>query len=172
MAKIDRLVGADKQGGRMADHTETEPVEREDIELLISVARRLDRTSAMLLSGLETPLTFRQYRTLSRIMGGYSTLRELAARANLSIPSVSENIDGLAKRGLVETRPSQQDRRAITLHITPAGEAAHDAGERVLHEFIESLIAGFSPAQRAEFSKMLGAVYEAATDYLDGQLAD
>ena len=147
-------------------------VATDDIEQLVSVSARINRTSAVLLSSLDVPLTFRQYRTLTRVMSGFSTLRQLAIRGNLSIPSVSENIDGLVKRGLMETRPSREDRRAITLHITPAGEAAVAAGERVLHDFIESLIAGFTPKQRGDLSELLAGIYDAATDYFSKHLAD
>ena len=141
-----------------------------DVEVLVSVAARLNRVSAMVLSSLEVPLTFRQYRTLTRVMSGLSTLRQLAGRANLSIPTVSENVDGLVKRGLMETRASEVDRRAITLHITPAGVAATAAATARLHQFVEYTLAGFDTDGRRELTIALQAVYDAATSFIVDEL--
>ena len=142
----------------------------DDVDVLVTVAARLNRVSAILLSGLEVPLTFRQYRTLTRVTSGLNTLRQLASRANLSIPTVSENIDGLVKRGLMETRPSEVDRRAITLHITPAGAAAAEAATLRLHDFVEFTLAGFTPDRRGELTQALQAVYDAATHFITDEL--
>jgi DNA-binding MarR family transcriptional regulator len=137
----------------------------DDVELLISVAARLNRTSAVLLASLEVPLTFRQYRTLRRVAGGYTSLGQLARRGNLSLPTVSESVDGLVKRGLIRTAQSEADRRAIVLHATDAGRAAAEAGHRALSELVGSLLDGFSAEQRSWLQKHLEQIYEAATVY-------
>ncbi|NYE19270.1 MarR family winged helix-turn-helix transcriptional regulator [Microbacterium immunditiarum] len=137
----------------------------EDHELLISVAARLNRTSQMLLASLPVPLTFRQYRTLSRVIGGYTSLSQLAKRGNLSLPTVSENVDGLVKRGLMTTTASESDRRAIVLHATDAGREAAAAGQAVLKEFTKALLAELAPDRRADLQDSLRVVYEAATTY-------
>lgn len=145
----------------------TLPVDQidDDVELLISVAARLNRTSSILLAYLDVPLTFRQYRTLRRIAGGYTSLGQLARRGNLSLPTVSENIDGLVKRGLVRTEQSETDRRAIVLHATDAGRAAAEAGHRALSDLVGSLLNGFTTAQRASLQDALQEIYDSATIY-------
>lgn len=142
----------------------------DDLELLVSVAARLNRTSAMLLSSLEVPLTFRQYRTLTRVAGGYTSLRQLASRGNLSLPTVSENVDGLVKRGLMTTTPSEADRRAIILHVTDDGRAAANAGRRVIMDLVGSLLADFSLERRAALQTSLQDIYESTTIYFNSHL--
>jgi len=139
----------------------------EDQELLISVAARLHRTSAVLLAALPVPLTFRQYRTLTRVAGGYSSLGQLAKRGNLSLPTVSENVDGLVKRGLMATRPSDTDRRAIVLEVTDAGLEAADAGRVVLKDLLETLLGAVDAGVRDDLQQALHVIYESATMYFN-----
>ncbi|MHA6696094.1 MarR family winged helix-turn-helix transcriptional regulator [Homoserinimonas sp. A520] len=141
-----------------------------DEELLVTVAARLRRLNTIVLGNLATPLTFRQYRTLTRVMGGYTSLGQLAVRANLTLPTVSETVDGLARRGLMETRPSEVDRRAIVLSVTEAGAVAAAAGDVALREVIETLTLGLSEDKRAELTDSLRIVYEAATAYFTEHL--
>ena len=141
-----------------------------DQELLIAIAARLRRLNTNVLASLEIPLTFRQYRTLARVAGGYTSLGQLAARANLTLPTVSETVDGLVRRGLMETRPSDLDRRAIILRVTTAGAAAATAGDLVLREVTETLTLDLSDDKRAQLTELLQIVYEAATRYFTENL--
>jgi DNA-binding MarR family transcriptional regulator len=137
----------------------------DDYELLVSVAARLNRTSAMLLASLPVPLTFRQYRTLSRVIGGYTSLGQLAKRGNLSLPTVSENVDGLVKRGLMTTTQSESDRRAIVLQVTDAGREAAAAGQAAMSDLVGALLSELEPDRRADLQASLQVVYESATRY-------
>jgi DNA-binding MarR family transcriptional regulator len=124
-----------------------------------------------LLASLDVPLTFRQYRTLTRVIGGYTSLSQLAKRGNLSLPTVSENVDGLVKRGLMRTQQSETDRRAIVLNVTDAGRHAAEAGQRALGDLVSSLLMDFSPDRRAQLQESLQAVYDSATIYFSENLA-
>lgn len=141
-----------------------------DQELLVAVAARLRRLNTIVLGNLDTPLTFRQYRTLARVVGGYTSLGQLTVRANLTLPTVSETVDGLARRGLMETRPSEVDRRAIVLSVTEAGAVAAAAGDVALREVIETLTRDLSEVKRAELTHSLRVLYEAATTYFTENL--
>ena len=48
---------------------------------------------------------------------------DLAARHRLAANTVSTLVQQLVTAGLVERRPSVQDRRAVTLSLTPAGKS-------------------------------------------------
>ena len=95
-----------------------------DQELLIALSARLRRLNTIILGRLEVSLTYRQYRTLARVASGFTSMGQLAAQANLTLPTVSEAVDGLVHRGLMETRPNEVDHRAIILRVTDAGAAA------------------------------------------------
>jgi DNA-binding MarR family transcriptional regulator len=141
-----------------------------DQELLVTVAARLRRLNTIVLGNLDVPLTFRQYRTLTRVLGGYTSLRQLAVRANLTLPTVSETVDGLARRGLMATRPSEVDRRAIVLSVTEAGATATAAGDVALREVIETLTRELSHDKRTELTDSLRVLYAAATRYFTDHL--
>ncbi len=59
-------------------------------------------------------------------------LSELAARAQLSLPTVSELVTELERRGYLERRPDPSDGRARLIYPTARGrELLDDAGDRV-----------------------------------------
>ena len=134
-------------------------------QLLVAVAARLSRLHAKVLRNLDIPLTFRQHRTLNRVLGGCTSLSQLAALANLTIPTVSEGVDGLVRRGLMETHTSPTDRRAIVLGVTEAGGAAAAAGDLVLRKVAVTVASDLSECQHALFTESLQIVYEGATTY-------
>ncbi|BDZ45053.1 MarR family winged helix-turn-helix transcriptional regulator [Naasia aerilata] len=122
------------------DTAAADKVDTDILELLLAVPARLSRLHNAILGSLDPRLTFRQYRTLSRIAEGFTSLSQLAARGNLTLPTVSENVDGLVRRGLMTTTPSPQDRRAVVLGITDAGRAAVASADAALQDFLGYLI--------------------------------
>ena len=134
-------------------------------QLLVSVAARLTRLHTRLLAKLDTPLTFRQYRSLIRVHAGCSSLTELASFGNLTIPTVSEGVDVLVRRGLLTRVPNREDRRAISLEIPPAGIEAVAAADAVLEDVANDLIRSVSAEGRALLPETLASIFEAATAY-------
>lgn len=134
-------------------------------QLLVGVAARLTRLHSKVLTELEVPLTFRQHRTLVRVRGGVTSLTELASYGNLAIPTVSEGVEVLVRRRLLNRVPSPADRRAIKLQITPAGAEAADAGDEALQQVADVLIGNVSPEGRALLTETLESIYDAATTY-------
>jgi DNA-binding MarR family transcriptional regulator len=137
-----------------------------DHEMLVVVAARLRRLNMIVLGRLDVPLTFRQYRTLGRVVGGCSSLGELTAQAGVTLPTVSETVNGLVRRGLLQTRPSETDRRSVVLYATETGAAAAAAGDAALREVIGALTRELSDGQRAALADSLQIIYDAATEYL------
>ncbi len=110
-----------------------------------SSARALARLGRQLEKALEPiELTLPQFRVLSLLADGSSASSALASRLAVSPPSMTAVIDGLSARGLVERRPDPDDRRRLTLLLTPAGrktlraaEAAVDARLVEVGRFLE-----------------------------------
>jgi MarR family transcriptional regulator, organic hydroperoxide resistance regulator len=142
-----------------------------DQELLVVVAARLRRLNMIVLGALDASLTFGQYRTLGRIAGGASSLSELTAQAGVTLPTMSETVNGLVRRGLLETRQNESDHRSVVLYVTEAGVAAAAAGDAALRETIGTLTGELSNDQRAALADSLQIVYDAATEYLTDHLA-
>lgn len=137
-----------------------------DQEMLVVVAARLRRLNMIVLGRLKVPLTFRQYRTLGRVVGGCTSLGELTAQAGVTLPTVSETVNGLVRRGLIETRPSETDRRSVLVYPTEPGAAALAAGDAALRGVIGALTQELSEGQRAALADSLQVIYDAATEYL------
>lgn len=142
-----------------------------DQEMLVVVAARLRRLNMIVLGRLKVSLTFRQYRTLGRVIGGCTSLSELSAQAGVTLPTMSETVNGLVRRGLIETRTNEADHRSVVLYATEAGIAAAAAGDAALHETIGTLTRELSDGQRAALADSLHVIYEAATDYLTDRSA-
>jgi MarR family transcriptional regulator for hemolysin len=61
-------------------------------------------------------------------------------------PSFVRILDQLCAAGLVERREDQEDRRAKTLHLTPAGASLAGRIETLLHSIRGDILAGASEA--------------------------
>ena len=141
-----------------------------DQELLVVMAARLRRLNMVVLGNLEISLTFRQYRTLGRVAGGCTSLTQLTSQAGVTLPTASETVNGLVRRGLMETRQDRGDRRALVLGITAAGASALAAADSALREVADALTRDFSGQKRAELTDSLRVLYEAATTYFTEHL--
>lgn len=90
---------------------------------LLRLGARLYRLQVETLESLRTPLTVRQYRILERVDAGVASPGELAERARRRPPTISRSVDSLVRQGLLDRRPSEVDRRAVSLTLTPEGSA-------------------------------------------------
>lgn len=132
--------------------------------LLVSVSARLSRLYGRVLGQLDTPLTFRQHRLLRRVAEGSSTLAALAAFGNLTVPTVSESVEVLVRRGLLNRKENPQNRRSIVLSLTPEGLDAKLAGDEALRAASDRLLHALSEERRQLLHDSLASVYDAATE--------
>lgn len=94
---------------------------REVLEVVPSVMRFIRAEMRSRRADLSVP-QFRSLLYIGRHDG--CPLHELAGHLGLTAPSASKLIDILERRSLVKRRPSTEDRRRLTLALTPAGEKA------------------------------------------------
>jgi long-chain acyl-CoA synthetase len=95
-----------------------------------SPARVLARLARIVESSLgDADLSLPQYRLLAFLSQGDWAASALADRLDVSRPSVTSLVDGLVKRGLVERRPSTDDRRRVDHVLTDAGRSALEAAD-------------------------------------------
>ncbi|MPY72403.1 MAG: winged helix DNA-binding protein [Alphaproteobacteria bacterium] len=100
--------------------------------LLLEVAPRVMRLETNALARLDHQLTHRQYRILSRISNGMTSATAMSRAASISLAAISESVDALCRRELVERQPDERDRRASRLALTAAGKAALAQAEQAL----------------------------------------
>ena len=81
--------------------------------------------------------------------------KDIEAHFRLSHPSVSGTLSRMEKKGFIEFRPDEHDRRCKRIHILPKGVACHERIEQVISGIEQRVVADFSPDEQAEFSRLL-----------------
>jgi DNA-binding MarR family transcriptional regulator len=111
----------------------------------------------------ESGLTFPQMKvlmTLAGIVDEPSTLKPLAEKLGLSLPSASRAVDELVNRGLVARTEDAHDRRQRRLSLTQAGK---DLSQRMVAARIEGLgqfAASLTDAERERLDEALALLLE------------
>lgn len=136
-------------------------------EVLLALGGRLTRLQTELLAGLGQPLTIRQYRILSRVDGGNTSLTALAKLAHRNPSTMSESVDKMVNQGLLTRQVSQTSRRTMALSLTRTGKAALAAGNRALAKFTSELTLGMSEELQAQLLPVLNQLYQDIQGGLD-----
>ncbi|MBY6217931.1 MarR family winged helix-turn-helix transcriptional regulator [Qipengyuania aquimaris] len=91
------------------------------------IAHLADRIFAR---SLEDGMTTAQYGVLNRLarLSLTETVGELAAAFHVSAPTMSSTVAQLQRKGLVELRPSKEDRRRKYVVLTNDGAATRERG--------------------------------------------
>jgi DNA-binding MarR family transcriptional regulator len=109
-------------------------------DALIGVAPLTTRWIERLLASHDPPLTVPQYLALRAIDDEPVFGVELARRAGVSEPAVSQLIAGLAGAGLLERRPAADDRRRQTLTLSTGGQRALRSARCLLADRLAMLL--------------------------------
>jgi DNA-binding MarR family transcriptional regulator len=137
----------------------------DDGRFMLALGARLYRLQDEALTGLERPLTLPQFRLLHRVHDGHTSPTALARMARRSLPTMSESIDVLVRKGLLTRRPSKRDRRAVVLALTAEGDAVRQAADERLSKLADDLLATLPPDTR-ELLGSLQPLYDAAGERL------
>jgi DNA-binding MarR family transcriptional regulator len=130
------------------------------VESLLPRASQLTR---LLLGRGSRSLTRAECGVLSTLSAGPRRVTELAATEVLAQPTVTQLVDRMQRRGLVERTRHDGDRRVVLVSITDAG---HEALQTVRREYRELLRAAVADVPADEL-----AALATATDALQ-QLID
>ena len=137
-------------------------------EILLALGGRVTRLQTELLASLDPPLTIRQYRILSRVDNGYTSLTALCKLAHRNPSTMSQSVDKLVQLGLLTRGTAEHSRRTMHLVLTGRGHEVLAASNRTLRKFTDSLTAGV-PANLQE--QLMPVVYQLYAD-LQGDLDD
>ncbi|GAA3527962.1 hypothetical protein GCM10022222_08690 [Amycolatopsis ultiminotia] len=136
-------------------------------EVLLALGGRLTRLQTELLAALERPLTIRQYRILSRVGAGHTSLTALCKLAHRNPSTMSESVDKMVNQGFLSRRPSATSRRTMQLELTGKGVNARDSARRALDKFAAELTAGLRPELRDQLLPVLSQLYFGVQGNLD-----
>lgn len=87
------------------------------------------------------------------------TSRQLCATLGILPPNLVGLVNALEKRGVVERQPHPRDRRAMGLHLTPAGVKLVRAAEKTAAELEASAAARLTANEQATLIRLLQKVY-------------
>ncbi len=79
----------------------------------------------------------------------------LVAQTLVTSGTMTNRVDRLEARGLVERRPAPADRRGVLVRLTAAGRSAVDAAMADLIDVEHTLLADLGPADRARLADLL-----------------
>ncbi len=122
---------------------------------LAAVALLAARWAERLLAGHEPPLTVTQYLALRAISDEGLPAAELARRAGVSGPAVSQVLAGLADAGLIERAPVPSDRRWQTLALSAEGERVARSARLLLRDRFGELLVGLPHPETDALSRAL-----------------
>jgi DNA-binding MarR family transcriptional regulator len=112
-----------------------------------------------------------QYRSLAFIYRNEgASLSDVGDHIGLSLPTMSLLVDGLVTRGLVSRRTDPQDRRRMTLTLTPAGRVRLDSARSATMTNLEYRLRKISPTDRTTITtamRMLRELFAGEKDYAD-----
>lgn len=133
----------------------------------MAVIGQLWRTSQIAMRAVETNLKrydldmagFDVLLTLRRQQSGEAlTPGELARDMMMSPPAMTNRIDRLVARRLVERRADPDDRRALRVGLTEAGRALADQAVETHLEVEQGLLNKLSPDERVELTRLLACI--------------
>lgn len=133
---------------------------------LFELAPRLTRLENAVLKEVDPPLTFRQYRVLRRIVEGHTTVTAIGRLATITLPAVSESIDGLVRRGLLARQVDESDRRSSVLTLTAQGERSLADADARLDELAVRILSELELDDRDGLARGVSLVSARVTELL------
>jgi MarR family transcriptional regulator for hemolysin len=133
----------------------------EQIDFGFSVARIARRLRQAVDAELQvyglTEATWRPLAYVGRLGGGVRQ-KELATALSIEGPSLVRLLDNLERRGLIERREDESDRRARGIYLTRAGRDLAVRVAKVGTEIQSRLLAKIPPADLEICQRVLGSI--------------
>lgn len=109
-------------------------------------------------AAMENEITVPQFRILMSISRGRNQVGEIARQHGVSLAAMSRMTDGLVERGLIERRPSPEDRRHIRLSFTRKGEGFFKRARKRAEAYLGEKIAQANPQDLHDLEVGLSAI--------------
>ena len=81
--------------------------------------------------------------------------RDIEEAFHLSHPTVSGTLSRMEKKGFIEFRPDETDRRCKRIYILPKGYACHERIEQIIRHTEQQVVQDFTAEEQAQFSRFL-----------------
>jgi DNA-binding MarR family transcriptional regulator len=137
----------------------------EAVEALFEASRALVGIAVRSLEAWDGDITLVQYRMLA-LLHTKGSLRpaDVAAALAMSPPNATRTCDRLARKALVRRTRSRQDRRSVTVSLTPQGEDLVERVSAARRSELQRIVGRMSPLGRDQFINRLREFTAAAED--------
>ncbi|MBO5129917.1 MAG: MarR family transcriptional regulator [Oscillospiraceae bacterium] len=81
--------------------------------------------------------------------------KDIEESFQLSHPTVSGLLRRMEKKGFIELRPDETDRRCKRIHISAKGRECHSRIEKAILETEQQIVRDFTPEEQSLFSEFL-----------------
>ena len=123
------------------------------------VMRRAVQRHIAIFSSLIPELTPTQFAALAKLHEeGPASQNQLGRATSMDAATIKGVIDRLAKRGLVATEPSREDRRRLIVSLTEAGATLFLQVAPVALEITEETLAPLDPEERRLLTALLDRI--------------
>src|SRR5215475_6910315 len=124
-------------------------------DTLAVVSMLAARLAERLLAGHEPPLTVTGYLALRAISEDSVLAAELARRAGVSGPAVSQLLAGLGEAGLIERTPVPSDRRWQALALSEKGHRVLSSAQILLRDAFGNLLGDLPDPEIGALARVL-----------------
>jgi DNA-binding MarR family transcriptional regulator len=125
---------------------------------LFSVANKLQMQGDKYLGDL----TIRQMLAIPAIVhapDGKATINHIARYLGTTKQSAKQIVDAMEKKNYLSVAPSEQDKRAVNITITPEGKQAFSACSERTDEFLADIFREFTTEDLEAFCTLLSKLY-------------
>lgn len=81
--------------------------------------------------------------------------KDIEEKFRLSHPTVSGLLSRLEKKGFIELRPDEHDRRCKRIFVLPKGRECHDQMHEAIRSIEDQLVSGFTEAEQHQFEEFM-----------------
>jgi len=154
-------------------HVSGFPVDVPAMAVISNICRASQGIRAGMEGGVlrEHGLTWASFSTLYIVwIWGPIETRAIARSQGVSRPTISSTVDTLERRGLVRRRRDEDDRRLMTVELTPAGRRSIETVYPAFNCRETELVAGLSCDEQEMLARLLRVVISSAVgDATDGE---
>jgi MarR family transcriptional regulator, organic hydroperoxide resistance regulator len=144
-----------------ASVTQQEQAQAEFAEALDTLFAAVLRATGRGVPGGDTELTISQYNVLSAVGESAPTVTEIAAAADLAVPTATRALRGLEERGFVHRRRNQDgDGRIVTVSLTAMGSRVLAEKTTWVRARQRAIFDRLSPAERRTAAGLLRVIAE------------
>lgn len=119
--------------------------------------------------GVFSDLSIKEIHTIEQIgMYGSKIMSELAQAMKVTMGTLTITVDKLIKKGYLERRRSETDRRIVNVLLTTRGKLAYRIHEKFHHDMVKAIMNQFTDEEEEILIRALGKL----NDHLKDVYAD